>query len=88
MTQLPGTFCGIVGFVVWLGIVFYMFRIVSLRKPQVKMWRDALWNPFNLILMSSKLTEAGFKARRRLFALVLTFIAMTLIPFLIGTLSR
>lgn len=88
MSELLGTFYGIITLVVWLGIIFYMFRIVTLRKPQVDMWRDTLWNPFNLILMSSKLTEAGLKARKKLFAVVLTFIAMTLIPLLIGSLSK
>ncbi len=70
--------------IVWLAMGFYMFRIVALRKPQVDMWRDTLWNPFNLILMSSKLTQDGLRARKKLFALALTFILMTVIPLVFG----
>ena len=72
--------------VIWLLIAFYMFRVVALRKPQIDIWRDTLWNPFNLILMSSKLTEEGLKARKKLFALALTFILMVLLPLIIGNL--
>ena len=70
--------------IVWFAIGFYMFRVVYLRKPQVDIWRDTLWNPFNLILMSSKLTEAGLRARRKLFALALIFIVMVVIPLVFG----
>jgi len=66
--------------VIWLAIAFYMFRVVALRKPKVDIWRDTLWNPFNLILMSSKLTQEGLRARKMLFVLALTFILMTVIP--------
>ena len=72
--------------IIWLLIAFYMFRVVALRKPQVDIWRDTLWNPFNLILMSSKLTEDGLKARKKLFALTLTFILMVLLPLIVGNL--
>ena len=54
--------------IVWITIGFYMFRVVALRKPHVDMWRDTLWNPFNLIWISSKLTKNGLKARTRLLA--------------------
>ena len=75
-------------FIVWLGISLDMFRVVKLRKPGVSAWRGTLWNPFNLILMSSKLTEAGLKARNRLFILVIIFVAMCLIPVVGGILFR
>jgi hypothetical protein len=71
---------------VWLAIGFYMFRVVALRKPQVDIWRDTLWNPFNLILMSSKLTQKGLRARKILIVLVLTFILMCVIPLVFGIL--
>jgi hypothetical protein len=63
-----------------------MFRVIALRKPQVDIWRDTLWNPFNLIPMSSKLTEDGLKARKKLFTLALTFILMALFALMIGNL--
>ena len=44
---------------IWFVAGYLMFRIISLRKPGVNMWSDTSWNPLNLILMSSKLTEAG-----------------------------
>ena len=79
MIELFEKYYFFVGVLVALGIVFYMFRIVTLRKPGVNIWWDTLFNPFNLILMSSKLTESGLKARKRLIALVLIFIAMILV---------
>ena len=51
-----------IAFLVWFGAVYYMFRMVALRKPGVNIWLDTFFNPFNLILMSSKLTEGGIKA--------------------------
>jgi len=86
MVELFGKVYGFATFIVWLGILFYMFRVVRLRKPGVSAWRVTLWNPFNLILMSSKLTEAGLKARKRMFVLILIFVAMVLLPILGGTL--
>jgi hypothetical protein len=73
-----------IAFLVWCGIVYYMFRVVALRKPGVSIWLDTLFNPFNLILMSSKLTEAGIKARRTLIILVMLFIGMVLLPALLA----
>ena len=70
--------------IVWVAAGFYMFRVVALRKPQVNMWRDTLGNPFNLILMSSKLTQEGLRARKVLFVLVLAFIMMCVIPLVFG----
>ena len=70
--------------IIWLLIGFYMFRVVYLRKPQVDIWRDTFWNPFNLILMTSKLTEAGLRARKKLFSLALIFILMVVIPLVFG----
>ena len=69
--------------IVWFLIAFYMFKVVILRKPHVDIWRDTLWNPFNLILMTSKLTREGLKARKKLMVLALIFILMALLPFII-----
>lgn len=73
-----------IAILVWCGIVYYMFRVVALRKPGVSISLDTLFNPFKLILMSSKLTEAGIKARRTLIILVLVFTCMVLFPALLG----
>jgi hypothetical protein len=70
--------------IIWIAIGFYMFRVVALRRPQVDMWRDTFWNPFNLILMSSKLTQAGLRARKKLFFLALIFFLMVVIPLVFG----
>jgi hypothetical protein len=86
MIEIFGIFYFVSIVIVWIALGFYMFRVVCLRKPQVDMWRDTLWNPFNFILMSSKLTKDGLRARRKLFALVLTFILMILIPLMMGSL--
>ena len=80
LSQVMGVAYFGIAFLVWCGIVYYMFRVVALRKPGVSIWLDTLFNPFNLILMSSKLTEAGIKARRTLLILVLLFIGMVLFP--------
>jgi membrane associated rhomboid family serine protease len=71
-----------IAFLVWCGVVYYMFRVVALRKPGVSIWLDTFFNPFNLILMSSKLTEVGIKARRPLIILVVVFLCMALFPAL------
>jgi hypothetical protein len=75
-------------FLAWCGIGFWMFRVVALRKPGVKMWRDTYGNPFNLIFMNSKLTYAGLKARRNLLICFLLFIFMVLVPLVFGSLLR
>jgi hypothetical protein len=82
MVEILGKVYMFAAFVVWLGISFYTFRVVKLRKPGVNIWRATLWNPFNLILMSSKLTKDGLKARKNLFVLILVFVAMGLVPLL------
>jgi hypothetical protein len=70
-------------FLVWCGAAYYMFRVVALRKPGVNIWFDTFFNPFNVILMSSNLTEAGLKARRTLIILVVVFTCMALLPALL-----
>ncbi len=82
-------FYGIVGkiyiggaFLVWCASCYYLFRIVALRKPDVRLWRDTAGNPFNLILMPSKLSKAGLEARRNLFICIIIFIFMVLFPLL------
>lgn len=77
-----------IGFVViiWILIAFYIFKVVALKKPQVDMWRETMWNPFNLILMGSKLTAEGLRARKKLFILVATFALITILPLLIRNL--
>jgi acyl CoA:acetate/3-ketoacid CoA transferase len=83
LSQVLGTLYIGIAFLVWCGIVYYMFRVVALRKPGVSIWLDTFFNPFNLILMSSKLTEAGIKARRTLIILFVVFICMVLFPALL-----
>jgi hypothetical protein len=72
-----------IAILVWCGSVYYMFRVVALRKPGMRIWLDTFFNPFNLIPMSSKLTEAGIKARRTLIILVVVFTCMVLFPALL-----
>ncbi len=52
-----------IAFLLWLGSLYFMFRVVTLRNENVNKWRDTGGNPFNLILMSSKLTQEGLLAR-------------------------
>jgi hypothetical protein len=75
-------------FLAWCGIIFWMFRVVALRKPGVRMWRDTHGNPFNLIFMNSKLTHEGLKARRNLVICFIIFVFMVLVPLLFGSLLR
>ncbi len=70
-------------FLVWCASCYYMFRIVALRKPGIRIWRDTSGNPFNLILMPSKLTKGGIEARRKLFICLIIFILMVLVPLLL-----
>ena len=70
----------------WCGAVYFMFRVVVLRKEGVNKWRDTGGNPFNLLFMSSKLTNEGLAARKNLFICILTFILMVIFPLLFGKL--
>ncbi len=80
---------GATAFVVWCASVYYMFRVVTLRKPGTKVfWGDTRYNPFNVLFFSSKLTEAGLRARRRLFILASIFIGMVLMPVLFGAIMK
>jgi len=79
MIELFKKFYFFIALFVWLGIAFYMIRIIKLRKPGVNIWWDTLFNPLHLILMGSKLTESGLRARKKLLLLVIIFIAMVLI---------
>jgi hypothetical protein len=83
LSQIMGALYIGIAFLVWCGAVYYMLRVVALRKPGVNIWLDTFFNPFNLILMSSKLTEAGIKARRSLIILVVIFTCMVLFPALL-----
>ena len=71
-----------VALLLWVGVLLFMFRVVALRKDGVNKWRDTGGNPFNLIFMSSKLTQKGLLARRKLSSCILGFILMVIMPFL------
>lgn len=75
-----------IALLLWCGAAYFMFRVVVLRKEGVNKWRDTGGNPFNLIFMSSRLTEEGLTARKKLFIFGFTFILMVLIPLLLGRL--
>jgi len=82
MIEIYGLFYSSILLFVWVGIVYCLFRVISLRKPGVRIWRDTLFNPFNLIWMRSKLTPAGLQERKFLFILLLIFFAMAVLPLL------
>lgn len=71
----------------WFAASYFMFRTVRLRKADVDPWRDTLLNPFNLLFMPSKLTEAGRASRRRCFLSVLGFFIFWVLGALVGTLG-
>jgi hypothetical protein len=77
-----------IAFVAWCGIIFWMFRVVALRKPGVRKWKDTHYNPFNLIFMGPKLTDEGLKARRNLLICFFVFVFMVLVPLLFGSLLK
>ncbi len=85
----------IVGFVylgaaafVWCGIIYYMFRTVMLRKKGVDLWRGTAYNPFNILLFSSKLTNKGLIARKKMLICFFVFIGMVLLPIMLSNLLR
>jgi hypothetical protein len=71
----------------WMLALYYMFRTVALRKPGVHIWNDTWLNPFNLLLMPSKLSTSGVIARRRFFLGVLGFLAFLGLGAVIGTIT-
>jgi len=64
---------------IWVSLAFLMVKVISLRKPNVHLWFDTFFNPFNLVFMSSKLTNEGLKVRNKMFVLAAIF--SVLIPF-------
>ncbi len=80
-------YLGTVAFV-WFGIIYYMFRTVMLRKKGVDLWRGTAYNPFNIILFSSKLSSKGLIARKKMFICFFVFIGMALLPIMLSNLLR
>jgi hypothetical protein len=85
---------GVVAFILWCAAVFcwasslfYMFRTVALRKTGVSLWHGTGFNPFNLLLQPSKLSEAGLKARRRCFYSALGFFGCALLAGLVAVVT-
>jgi len=74
--------------IVWCAAMYYVFRVIALRKPGVRIWRDTYLNPFHLLVMTSKLTEAGLKARRNCYICSIIFAIMVLIPVLLTHLLK
>lgn len=72
---------------VWAISVYYMFRVVVLRKDGINIWRDTGGNPFNLVFMPYKLTPEGRKARKNLFIFTCLFIALVIIPLIFNSLT-
>ena len=76
-SMLAGGFC-------WLLAVYFMFRTVTLRKSGVDAWNDTWLNPFNLLLMPSKLSTGGLIARKRCFLGLLGAVAFASAGAVIG----
>jgi hypothetical protein len=87
ITLVGFVYLGVATFV-WCGIIYYMFRTVKLRKKGVDLWRGTAFNPFNLILFSSKLTSKGLKARQKMLICFLVFIGMVLLPIMLTNLLK
>jgi hypothetical protein len=75
-----------------------MFKTVANRKPGLRLWHDApsfftaepwwMRNPFNHILVTENLTDAGIKCRRRLLYSMLCFVVPIVVVLLIGALTN
>lgn len=69
-----------------IGIIVNVTGVLRNVRGETRFWRDTLGNPFNMVFRPSLLTEAGLRARSRLFlwfARLLASAAATLAAFLL-----
>jgi len=76
------------GIVAWFAILIYGFKAVRRARPGVQLWgRETLWNPWNVLLRPSLLTEEGRAYRRKCFLAVGVFTACVGVPLLLAALT-
>ena len=52
--------------IAWLACVVYAIKAIRRARPGVNLWgRDTLWNPANVLLNSTMLTDEGLRYRRK-----------------------
>jgi hypothetical protein len=74
-----------VGVLAWFTAIVCGFKAVRRTRPGVNVrGRETLWNPANVLLRTSLLTEEGLRYRRKCFVAVVVFIACIGVPLLIA----
>ena len=59
-----------------LACVLYAIKAIRHTHPSVNLWgRDTLWNPANVLLSSTMLTDEGLRYRRKCLKALCIFIA-------------
>jgi hypothetical protein len=72
----------------WFAALIYGFKAVRRARPGVKLWgRDTMWNPANVLLGSSLLTEEGLRYRRKCFVAIVIFIACVGVPLVVAAIT-
>jgi len=81
--------CWIAGIVTWLAMVIYMIKTVKNKKSSIKLWsKQTLYNPFNIIWCSDKLSAAGIEMRRKFIKSAILFFACILIGMFCGVIAK
>ena len=75
-------------FVAWFAIIIFGFKAIRRVRPGVELWgRGTLWNPANVLLSPSLLTEEGLRYRHKCLVSIGVFIACVGIPLLIAAIT-
>jgi hypothetical protein len=74
---------GALGF--WLGYFYWAYRMIRGRKDRARAFGLAvLWNPFNICLRPSLLTDEGLRARKWFFVCLCGFPVCILVALAVG----
>lgn len=72
----------------WFASLAYGFKTVKSRKSGVRLWgEETLWNPANVLLRPSLLTDEGLICRRRCFVSALIFVLTIGVFMIVGALT-
>ena len=65
----------LVALVSWPCIIFFGVQAARYAKTEVNVWgSETLWNPLNVLLFPSLLTDQGLRYRRRCFQAAACFV--------------
>lgn len=86
LTAIAGAVALPIMLVAWVRIIKYSLKAIHATKPDVNAWGvETLFNPFNLLLRPSLLTDEGRKYRRVVGKNILSFLMPLALVFLLAS---